>query len=80
MLVVKIELWPHGDEDKKETLGTAYIANDATGDRFTGNYLYRLLGKKKVLSVGRIIGFKRLQKNAWNLLKLVIEQYELSRT
>lgn len=38
MLVIKIELWPHGDESKKEDMGTAHIWNDGTGTRTSGNY------------------------------------------
>ncbi len=43
MLVIKIELWPFGDESKKRDLGTARIINDGTGDLKTGNYTIQLL-------------------------------------
>lgn len=43
MLVIKIELWPHGREDFKRDLGVAYISNDLTGDPETGNYVFSLM-------------------------------------
>lgn len=38
MVVVKIELWPLGNEKHKREIGRAKIWNDGTGDRNTGNY------------------------------------------
>jgi len=38
MLVVRIELWPHGDAKKRRTLCTAAIVNDGTGTTEFGNY------------------------------------------
>lgn len=38
MLVVRIELWKHGDEKQKTALQTIVIGNDGTGTDFTGNY------------------------------------------
>jgi hypothetical protein len=44
MLVVKVEIWPHGEERMAETLDTVFIGNDSTGKRnecgemIEGNY------------------------------------------
>jgi hypothetical protein len=43
MVVVKIELWPHGDESKKRMLGQMNIINEGTGDVVFGNYSTELL-------------------------------------
>ncbi len=38
MIRVTIELFPHGQQSLRETLGVMDIWNDATGDPTTGNY------------------------------------------
>lgn len=38
MVIVKIELWPHGDESRATPLGTIKITNDGTGNEAFGNY------------------------------------------
>lgn len=38
MLIVKIELWPFGVEEKKRQIGELRIWNDGTGDVDYGNY------------------------------------------
>jgi hypothetical protein len=43
MLLVTVELIPHGRYDKREVLDTIVIANDGTGDETTGNYSARLV-------------------------------------
>ena len=42
MLRCTIELVPHGDETKVRPIGIVEIANDATGDTQTGNYVVML--------------------------------------
>lgn len=38
MIVVKIEMWPHGDEDRRREIGRMYLANvGGTAER--GDYL-----------------------------------------
>ena len=41
MINVIIELWPHGDQSRKEVIDGLQIANDGTGDTKVGNYLFR---------------------------------------
>lgn len=38
MIVVRIELWPHGDESSSKPLGVLVISNDGTGNQQLGNY------------------------------------------
>lgn len=38
MLVIKVELWPYGDEKNKEVIGTGVIVNDGSGSAQVGNY------------------------------------------
>lgn len=66
MVVVKIELWPCGQESKKRDLGFAIISNDGTGDKKRGNYAVALshagkfLDKKKgTWKKGRVENHKR---------------------
>ena len=57
MLVVRVELWPVGDESKKTLIGTAIIGNDGTGTHEVGNY-HVLLGKKNESDPKRILGYQ----------------------
>ncbi len=65
MVVVKIEMWPHGDESKAYPLGQINIANDDTGTESSGNYKAELLhagrywGKPGAYRTGQIKGFPR---------------------
>jgi hypothetical protein len=76
LIVVKVELWPHGHEERKELLGVARIWNDATGDQGTGNYGFEInsAGDRRTIRKGEIKGFPRLRLLAWDLLHRVLEQ------
>jgi hypothetical protein len=39
MLVIKVELWPYGDESRAEQIATGVIANDGTGTAEVGRYV-----------------------------------------
>ena len=41
MLKVTIELFPFGDSSKAREISSFYIANDGTGGRDIGNYIYK---------------------------------------
>lgn len=64
MIVVKIELWPHGDASEKRMLGKLYISNIG-GDAQIGNYKVEALhagiyyGRKGFFKTGRVNGFPR---------------------
>lgn len=77
MLVIKIELWPGGDQTKAEEIHRAYIANDGTGSDSRGNYkffVFRKGSKSRVLRKGRIEGFPRKSKGTWDLLSRVFDK------
>lgn len=66
MIVVKIELWPHGDETKKYDIGYAVIAlNAVSKDRKIGNYDVALshsgtyFNKDGIWKSGEVIGHNR---------------------
>ena len=69
MLVVRIELWPHGDMTRRKTLATGFIANTGTGTPTRGNYRVELkdaLGRP--WRRGTVEGFPRKRLLAWDLL------------
>ena len=71
MLVVRIELWPGGDESRKRILGLAHIINDGTGDENTGNYVVRLFrwgSDGRIWKSAQLFGFKRKRLGPWDLL------------
>lgn len=75
MLRITVELLPLGDETRARHLGTAIIANDATGSRARGNYTVRLSKRGQPKSVwrrGRVEGFPRQRLGAWDLLYLAL--------
>ncbi len=65
MVVVKIELWPHGDASQAQPLGEIYISNDGTGSALRGNYdvelkhAGRYYGKLGSWRTGKVSGFVR---------------------
>ncbi len=69
MIVVKVELWPHGDESQSRTLGIVKITNDGTGNETTGNYQVELSHSDKYFGrpgnwrTGSLIGFNRNQSS-----------------
>lgn len=79
MLVVKVEIWPHGDESAATTLDTVYIGNDGTGggeSSAVGNYdVYESdpRGKPKLLAkrdgwIGRIENHDRSEPDKGRLM------------
>jgi hypothetical protein len=69
MLVIRIELWPGGDEARKRTLATGTITNLGTGSMARGNYFADLRN-----AAGRpwrhcaVTDFPRKRLLAWDLL------------
>lgn len=65
MVVVKIEVWPHGREEDRYTIGEARIINDCTGTTELGNYGVELkhagkfYGKSGIWKRGRVVGHQR---------------------
>ena len=78
MIKVTMELYPFGQEIGKRHLGTAIIGNDATGTASIGNYSITLSKagngqEDSILKRGRVEGFKRKRKLAWDLLYLALK-------
>lgn len=82
MIVVKVELWPGGDESRKVDLGTAEIAN-ISGLADVSSYSVRLLkgkayspnGAGQLYKEGRVDGYPRRDRRwgPWELLALALE-------
>lgn len=54
MIVIKLEMWPKGDESKAYTLGRTYLWNDGTGGIKRRNYEVAVRRKgQEVLRVGQ---------------------------
>lgn len=78
MIVVKIELWPLGDEGRKRSLGVAFIINDGSGTERFGNYRVMLSKMKDATQpyrLARVRGWAR-RGSPWNLLALCIRVAE----
>lgn len=74
MIVVKVELWPHGDKDKAVLLGVGSIANLNTGTETTGEYAAVLMHKGgREWKRGKVTGFKRKKLLAWDLVYLALK-------
>lgn len=73
MLVVKIEYWPYGNENKAETIATAEIINDATGTPDSGNYKATFKTRGKRVAGAEVKGFPRNEKNAWELVHAALQ-------
>lgn len=79
MLRMTVELWPHGDIEKRSVLLTADIWNDGTGSFSVGNYGYHLSEghfreHRSTMVDGEIKDFPR-QKAVSKLIALVLEDY-----
>lgn len=81
MIVVKVEMWPGGDESKRYELGRTYIYNDGGGTGKRGNYEVRVCRKgsftpdaRKIVSgkgftrTGRVDNWPRKSYNIWRLI------------
>lgn len=74
MLVIKIELWPYGQEDKKQLLGQMIIANDGMSDSpKRGNYYNKIVEDNHIVGLPlkevEVKGFERLNNSSWQLLQ-----------
>jgi hypothetical protein len=72
VIVIRVEIWPHGIEAAKREIGIATIANDGTGTDEIGHYRasFALVGpRRRWTRASRVVDFKRLQKNIWALIR-----------
>jgi hypothetical protein len=73
MIVVSMDMWPHGFEDAKYPLGSARIWNTG-GTHSIGEYKFELFDKAgRSYKKGEIKGFPRLKLLAWDLLFRVLK-------
>lgn len=84
MLRITIDLIPHGDSSRTETIGCIYIANDGSGDLNTGYYNSVLtlrraakravtaLGAKDIWKRARVEGFPRKRLGPYDLLYRIL--------
>lgn len=70
MIVVFVELWPGGDESKKQLLGTMQISNDGTGSIDSGNYRGFLDAEYTGAEPrqGSVMCFSRKRQSVWSLV------------
>lgn len=79
MIVVKLEMWPGGDEARAYTLGRTYIWNEGTtDDPSKGNYGVAVMRKGCEYShpinasartrSGEVKNYPRLSYNVWRLI------------
>jgi len=69
MVVIKVELWPMGNEAAARPLAEAHIANDGSGDMDTGNYWVKLFKRRGgIWRQGTVTGFPRRRLGEWDLL------------
>jgi hypothetical protein len=79
MVVVKIEIWPGGDESRKRDIGRVDIANDGTGTFETGNYNVRLYhagrfwGRPGFWKVGEVKDYDRQRLSPYHLVAWAIK-------
>lgn len=81
VLVVKIELWPGGDERRVKELGRLHIIN--RGDSPTpkrGNYTVNLMRRGTLQTVqrsGEVLNYARLAYPVWKLLRKALEALDV---
>lgn len=79
MLVIKIELWPHGAETEAKEIGRTYVTNDGTGTPRRGNYDVHVCRKDNLrrpthpdanaVREARVEDYPRQSYNVWQLVK-----------
>lgn len=79
MLRLTLELLPGGGEAGRKVLGTLDITNDkfATGQTngALGDYDLRLVRSGRPTKVGRVLGFRRATRDAWDLAFLAMGEF-----
>ncbi len=74
MIVIKVEIWPYGDESKAKHEGTVVIFNDLSGTESKGNYEYAISKWGRPTHIwkrGTIDNFSRKRDNVWKLMQQV---------
>jgi hypothetical protein len=79
VIVVKVEMWPGGDESRAYELGSAVIVNDGKGTPDRGNYtagFHRGAGKatRRTTKFGEVKDFPRKSLNVWHLIARCLKE------
>lgn len=73
MLVIKVELWPFGDESRKKEIATAEIWNTGTGTLERGNYDSSFFSEGHGEFSAQLNDHDRTE-NVWKLISKLIER------
>ncbi len=85
MIVLKVEMWPNGNEVDVVEFGRAYIINDknrtVSSDLKLGDYDAQFLGGvygredllKKVWKKTKVLKFDRINRGAWDLIFIALK-------
>ncbi len=71
MIVIKVELWPFGYEEKKRELGRMHIAN-VGGSATRGDYKVKVMRKgteRTVQREGEVTNYPRQSYSVWRLVQ-----------
>jgi len=79
MILINLEMLPHGFQKGKQNLGTIRIWNNGTGTLSLGNYNYKVTKGNKVKIEGQITGFARKREDVFALLHLVLKDIYKSK-
>lgn len=80
MIVIKLELWPKGDENRKRDLGSAHIIHQEMADDHHANYLVKLLKGTEyskhpgTLYKSTIVNRFKRQLGPWLLIQTALNQ------
>jgi hypothetical protein len=73
MLVIKIELWPFGDETQKRMIAEGYIINNGSGNTELGNYDAKFWSERHPTEKnGKVKSFPRQTQGVWKLLWMAL--------
>ena len=84
VLVIKVELWPYGDEARKEVIATGVIANDGTGTSEVGRYdAHFAMGEVTPETIADMLGVlptdgratHRRSESVWKLLHKALHDW-----
>ncbi len=67
MIRVRVDLVPFGNEDQAKEIGQLVLANDGSGNEFTGNYVFVYADNSGTEYEGSVKDFPRRQ-GIWELL------------
>lgn len=81
MIVVKIELWPGGNEKRCREIGRMHVTNRGTSNTPTrGNYVIHLMRKGSktfVQRIGDVQDYPRLAYPVWKLIRRALEALDV---